>query len=76
MPTVSQGKSKIFRHGKANTKYASIPSKVATDSSFPFKNGERVIVEIVGDTLVFRRAEKGASQERESETKEEATETV
>lgn len=51
----TEGTSKIFKHGTANTRFASIPAKVATDSAFPFSDEEKVVVEIIGDVLVFRK---------------------
>jgi hypothetical protein len=47
-----KGKSKIFKHGKANTLYLVIPSKMATDSNCPFKVGDKV-------DLSFQFEEKG-----------------
>lgn len=37
---------RIFESGQARTLYVSIPSEVATDSSFPFEKGEDVTVSI------------------------------
>lgn len=37
---------RIFESGEARTLYVSIPSEVATDSSFPFEKGEDVTVSI------------------------------
>lgn len=33
-----------------------IPTEVARDGTFPFNEGDKVEVEIVGDTLVIRKA--------------------
>jgi len=35
-----------------------IPSKVATDSAFPFKVGEHVLVRIEGDRLIIEKYEE------------------
>jgi len=37
-----QGKSKLYKHPKAQTLYLSIPSKIVSDSQFSFKAGDRV----------------------------------
>ena len=37
-----------------------IPSKVATDSAFPFGVGEHVLVKIEGDRLIIEKYEKAA----------------
>jgi len=50
-PTVSKGK-------KYDKFFAYIPTKVATDTSFPFRDGDRIEVEIVRDTIVIRKAEE------------------
>lgn len=49
-------KSTLFRHGKAQTLYMSIGSKVAQDTSFPFQLGDRVVIEIKGNKLEVRKA--------------------
>ena len=41
------GKSKIYKHLKADTLYLTIPSKMAMDSKFPFKAGDEVFLELV-----------------------------
>jgi hypothetical protein len=53
-----QGKGMIYRHGPANTRYLSIPSKVATDSAFPFRDRAIVNVRIVDGKLVIGKSEK------------------
>ena len=50
------GKSTLFKHGIARTVYCAIPADVAVDSKFPFKVGEKVIVEVKGDKLEVRKA--------------------
>jgi len=49
-PTVSKGKKydKFFMY---------IPAEVARDTNFPFKDGDRIEVEIEGDTLIMRKAD-------------------
>ena len=41
------GRSKIYKHPKADTLYLTIPSKMAMDSKFPFKAGDEVFLELV-----------------------------
>jgi len=45
---------------KANTLYILIPAKLATDSKFPFKEGEQVLIEIDewAQALVIKRIRK------------------
>ena len=43
---VTTGFSKVFKHGKANTLYISVPSMLAQDSVFPFKAGDQVKISI------------------------------
>ena len=40
------GKSKIYKHPKADTLYLTIPSKMAMDSKFPFKAGDKIFLEL------------------------------
>ena len=53
------GKSKIVikpsGKGKYNTTWIYVPSKVAKDSSFPFKNDEEVLIEIKNDTILISK---------------------
>ncbi len=42
---VLDGQSTIFMHGKARTLYVSIPSKMAQDSAFTLKNGDKVTIQ-------------------------------
>jgi hypothetical protein len=53
-----EGKGRIFRQGEARTMFVSIPSKVATDSSFPFEEGERVKVKIEGGKIAILKFKK------------------
>lgn len=46
-----EGEGRIFSSGEAATLYVSISSAVATDSTFPFEEGETVTVNIEGDQL-------------------------
>ena len=41
------GRSKIYKHPKADTLYLTIPSKMAMDSKFPFKAGDEVFLELL-----------------------------
>ena len=53
------GKSKIVikpsGRGKYKTTWIYVPSKVAKDSSFPFKNNEEVLIEIKNGTIIIKR---------------------
>ncbi|MHA1235625.1 MAG: AMP-binding protein, partial [Promethearchaeota archaeon] len=53
------GKSKIVikpsGRGKYKTTWIYVPSKVAKDSSFPFKNDEEVLIEIKNDTILITK---------------------
>jgi len=56
------GKSKIYKHPKADTLYLTIPSKMAMDSKFPFKAGDEVFLElqsIDGEVKLFVRKNHG-----------------
>jgi len=50
-PTTSKGK-------KYDKFFIYIPAEVARDTNFPFKDGERIEVEIVRHTLVIKKAEE------------------
>jgi hypothetical protein len=50
-----EGTGKIFKQGKAKTRFVSIPAEVANDSSFPFKDGEKVKAIIKGKKIVFEK---------------------
>lgn len=41
-----RAQGRVFSSGEARTLYVSIPSRVATDSAFPFADGETVHVSI------------------------------
>ena len=62
---MKEGKSKFVNRptktgGKIYDKFfIYIPTKVATDSIFPFKSGDDVIVRIENGHLVIRKAEEG-----------------
>ena len=45
--------SRIFASGPASTLYVTVPSRVATDSRFPFAVDDAVRVTIDGDRLVI-----------------------
>ena len=40
--TVLASEATVYKHTKGNTLYVSIPSKMAQDSGFPIKEGEKV----------------------------------
>jgi hypothetical protein len=42
-----KAKATVYRHTKGHTLYISIPSKMAQDSAFPFKKGDKVTLEVV-----------------------------
>jgi crotonobetaine/carnitine-CoA ligase len=50
--------SKPSGNNKYNTTWVYIPSKVARDSSFPFKENEELLVEIKNDTLLISKSNK------------------
>jgi len=39
-----EGISKLYQHPKAKTMYVTIPSKIVVDSTFSFKDGDKVTV--------------------------------
>lgn len=50
------GNSKVYKHPKANTLYISIPANMASDSAFPFKEGDTINLSVENDCLyVFRK---------------------
>lgn len=49
---------KIFKIGRAGTRYLMIPAAVAGDSAFPFEEGEEVVVRIEGRRLVVESIEE------------------
>lgn len=66
-----QGTGRVFSSGRAETLYVSIPSPVATDSAFPFADGESVTVSIdVGELRVTRAEKPSDGGERRSEPSE------
>ena len=42
----------IYRHTKGETLYLTIPAKMAADSAFPFKDGDRVTLKAQGSQLL------------------------
>lgn len=50
-PTVSKGK-------KYDKFFIYIPTEVARDTNFPFRDGERIEVEIVGHSLEIKKVEE------------------
>lgn len=66
-----QGTGRVFSSGEAETLYVSIPSAVATDSAFPFEEGETVTVSIEGDEVRVTSTEE---EEGKSENRQEARE--
>jgi hypothetical protein len=53
------GESKVCKHGAAETLYLSIPSKMATDSTCPIKEGDTVELQIVEDFISIRKSAGG-----------------
>ena len=43
--TVLATEATVYKHTKGNTLYVSIPSKLAQDSGFPIREGEKVDIE-------------------------------
>lgn len=41
-----EGKGRVVSQGRSKTRYLTIPSAVATDSNFPFTDGEAVKIKI------------------------------
>lgn len=41
---VLAGEAKLYKHPKADTLYVAIPSRLVQDSTFVFKEGERVSI--------------------------------
>jgi hypothetical protein len=54
-----KGTGKIVQISSARTRYISIPSVIASDSSFQFKDGEYVQIEINPDTGDLTIKKKG-----------------
>ena len=54
-----EGKGRVVSQGRSKTRYLTIPSAVATDSNFPFEDGEEVTVRIEVDKkrIVVERGE-------------------
>lgn len=50
-PTISKGK-------KYDKFFIYVPTEVARDTTFPLHDGERVEVEIAGDTLIIRKVKE------------------
>jgi len=52
-----EGKGKVVNRGggKYPKIFIYVPKSVAMDTSFPFKEGEDVIVRIEGDRLIIKR---------------------
>lgn len=50
-PTISKGK-------KYDKFFIYIPTEVARDTNFPLNDGDRIEVEIKGNTLIIRRAKE------------------
>jgi hypothetical protein len=49
-----RGKGSIYQHVKGKM-YVYIPATIRDDSTFPFKPGEKVVVNIDGDKLIVER---------------------
>jgi len=52
-----EAESTVYKHQKAGTLYVSIPSKLATDSQFPFKAGDTVRIKIIDRTVTLEKVE-------------------
>jgi len=49
METKIKGISKLYKHPKANTMYVTIPADFVKEKRFPFKDGEKVKLELNKD---------------------------
>ena len=56
-----EGSGRIVQMSQGGTKHMSIPSIVATDSSFPFETGERVkiTIDVDNNRLIVEKREGG-----------------
>ena len=54
-----KGTGRVIAQGRAKTRFISVPSDVASDSTFPFEDGEEVTVRIEEDKnrVVVERVE-------------------
>ncbi len=52
---VLESTSKIFKHTKAKTFYITVPSSLATDSAFPFKEGQETKIRIKEHKLIIEK---------------------
>lgn len=63
--TVLASEATVYKHTKGNTLYVSIPSKMAQDSGFPIKEGEKVDIEWNPDLKAIVIKPKKASSRKE-----------
>ena len=65
-PLVLVGEAKIYKHPKADTLYLAIPSKVAQDSTFVFKKGDRVKIRYDPDkkSIIVEHKENDAKKKK------------
>ena len=54
---VKEAIGKVFPVGGGNTRYISVPSMVATDDRFPFKDQESVRVRIEDGRVIVEKVE-------------------
>lgn len=54
---VKEGIGRIVPIGAGNTRYISVPSKVATDDRFPFNDQEDVRIRIDEERLIVEKVE-------------------
>ena len=52
---VKEGEGTLTPVGRARTRYLVIPAAVASDSAFPFRDGQRVRIAIEGERLVVTK---------------------
>jgi len=57
-----RAQGRVFSSGEARTLYVSIPSRVATDSSFPFADGETVRVSIEDGMVCIAPTDEGEGE--------------
>jgi hypothetical protein len=48
----------IYKNKKCYTHYIVVPASLAKDSSFPFKDGDKILLRIEGEALTVRRADR------------------
>jgi hypothetical protein len=55
---VREAEGVIYKNKKCYTHYIVVPAAMARDSSFPFKDGDKILLRIEGETLIVRRSSR------------------